>query len=137
MKGLTTSVYRDNYEYSCNQFFGVNDFTLIDLKQSGIITAKNGSAGFLHRRICMNQKLPIILPVRFADDGTMQILTGTMFGGTFAYSSDSRFHSFAPIPIHDRVEGGENWVNFKDWIAHPHNRQYLDESLKVKGNVFA
>ena len=28
----------------------------------------------------------------------------TMFGGNFIYSSDSRFPSRQPIPVHDRIE---------------------------------
>lgn len=32
---------------------------------------------------------------------------GWMFGGNFVYSSDSRFPSRTPIPVHDRQESAE------------------------------
>lgn len=138
MKGLTTCIYKSkNYDCSTNHFFGQKDFTLIDLKQDGTSKAENDSAGLLVRRICMNQKLPIIIPCRFTDDGVMEVLTGTMFGGSFAYDSDSRFHANCPIPIHDRVEGSKHWVNAAQWLMNPHNRQYSDASLKVRGDIFA
>lgn len=36
---------------------------------------------------------------------------GSMFGGSFIYSSDSRFPANYPIPLHDRVEHGRGYAD--------------------------
>lgn len=36
-------------------------------------------------------------------------VTGSMFGGSFIYCSDSRFPMEYPIPLHDRVEEGRGY----------------------------
>jgi len=38
-------------------------------------------------------------------NGDGKKVTGGMFGGNFIYTSDSRFPSVGPIPVHDRFEG--------------------------------
>ena len=47
------------------------------------------------------------VPVELLDGGT----GGWMFGGTFIYTSDSRFPVRHPIPLHDRVEVGNGYAD--------------------------
>lgn len=51
--------------------------------------------------MCMGQPRKFLLPAYL-----LHTSKRVMFGGNFAYTSDSRFPSDAPIKIHDRVE---NW----------------------------
>lgn len=48
----------------------------------------------------LGRPCPVLVPRELLDEKVW-----TMFGGNFAYTSDSRFPSNQPIPIHDRVEG--------------------------------
>lgn len=55
---------------------------------------------YLERRILFGKQLYLTAyPFAKFTDGKWR-----MFGGNFAYSSDSRFPNEYPIPIHDRIE---------------------------------
>lgn len=47
---------------------------------------------------------PAYLHVEPVNPGDLEDKVGPMFGGNFVYSSDSRFPSDYPIPVHDRYE---------------------------------
>jgi hypothetical protein len=53
-----------------------------------------------------------------------------MFGGTFIFSSDSRFPSHYPIPLHDRVEGGR--YEHGGEIGEQESRKKLEELRREK-----
>ena len=56
-----------------------------------------------HRRLTADREHVYAVPVELADRGC------AMFGGTFIYTSDSRFPLRHPIPLHDRVEEGSGY----------------------------
>lgn len=47
------------------------------------------------------------VPVELVEHGS----GGWMFGGTFIYTSDSRFPARHPIPLHDRIEEGMGYAD--------------------------
>ena len=102
LSGLIANIYRSDYDSPTNKMYGKSNVTIIDKEVSEIFKA--------------NESRPAVRLVRrkfrFGSDEYEYIHAVPydqsdnegMFGGTFIYSSDSRFPSKYPIPLHDRVE---------------------------------
>lgn len=92
-KGISVSVYRRNDDPGTNRHF-----TLIDESVQGPHEPVDGYPEInLVRRQIAGREYVHAVPAALADKQVM-------FGGTFIYTSDSRFPSSYPIPVHDRVE---------------------------------
>jgi len=100
MKGLTVNVYRAK-GYGCtNGVTSTHDIVLLVGKD--VPEVSEGDGVFL----------PILKLVKRNIFGRehihaepLEVPQGNrMFGGNFIYTSDSRFPSQYPIPVHDRVE---------------------------------
>jgi hypothetical protein len=56
-----------------------------------------------------------LVAVATGDERTIdEKIIGPMFGGNFLWSSDSRFPSRQPIPIHDRFESADDYARNSD-----------------------
>lgn len=58
-------------------------------------------------RISEDREHVYAVPVELLERGN----GGWMFGGSFIYTSDSRFPLGHPIPLHDRVENGRDYAD--------------------------
>ena len=99
MKGLPVWVYRDSFGDSTNGGVSSTHNQLV-LVGEGIAQVTESSeehpAVRLLRRTIMGKEYLCAVPVESKG--------GTMFGGSFIHTSDSRFPNQYPIPVHDRVE---------------------------------
>ena len=117
LEGMTANIYRSDYDSPTNKLYGKKNVTIVDSEVPKIFEAnENAPAVRLVRRNIgwgMNEYNYIhAVPVGIDDHRAMM-------GGTFIYSSDSRFPNKFPIPLHDRVEGyekgGDLDTNSKEW----------------------
>lgn len=93
MKGLMVNVYRSGQGDSTNG--GVSS------KSDALLLYGEGVAEVFEHR----PGLPVVKLIKRTIFGKERIQAeNNMFGGNFIYSSDSRFPSQYPIPVHDRVE---------------------------------
>ena len=82
------------------------DFTVVDAEISGPFEPSADRPELrIVRRVIGGKPYLHLVPAAFLDEEGKQT-TQSMFGGNFAYTSDSRFCEVAeyPLPIHDRVE---------------------------------
>ena len=102
LSGLTANIYRSDYDSPTNKMYGKSNVTIIDKEVPGIFKPDESSPAVR----LIRRKFPFgsdeyeyihAVPYNQSDNAGM-------FGGTFIYSSDSRFPSKYPIPLHDRVE---------------------------------
>lgn len=98
--GLIVSIVRDKYDSPVNAFFGYGEVTVVNVDGPFDPTPDRPAA-----RLATNgMGNPIIVPASAPEDG----LTPWMAGGTFAYTSDSRFSRatglYAAVPVHDYAE---------------------------------
>lgn len=102
--GLLVRIYRSDYDPESNVFHGFNDIVVENIAgpfdATGTRVSANIAKGWGGE--------PILVPSVFPEG-----MIGPMFGGTFAYSSDSRFfekvNRHGAIPIHDRFETPEQY----------------------------
>jgi hypothetical protein len=98
MKGLTASIYRDDYRCTLNKFNNVNRVTIVDPEIDEVSTA--------------SETAPAVRIVRRIINGSPYIHAEPMekgfymFGGSYISSSDGRVNALNqyPIPLHDRQE---------------------------------
>lgn len=114
--GLSVDVFRDAAFNGCDCTAGgitskVNSLVLVDEKICAPFTVREGEVylvlekkpiggGEIHLRA-----IPMVDGRRVNDDKEGV----TMFGGNFIYTSDGRFPSKYPIPVHDRFEDWETY----------------------------
>lgn len=104
--GLIVDVFRDGYGDSSNRGLSSKHaaFVLLDENVVGPFAPSEDQPALRIVRRTLPWKAGggtevymHLVPVGLEDKQTM-------FGGTFAYSSDSRFPASYPLPIHDRIE---------------------------------
>jgi len=95
--GLLVHIYRDNLsrEARPNVFKDVNLLTLINVPGPFNPTVNAPAAEVTRHGMDL-----VIIPA----DTMLEPVIGPMFGGTFAYSADSRFPAPTALRIHDRYE---------------------------------
>ena len=108
MKGLLVFVYR-GVSFSDRTAGGmssrVDKFVLVDEKCEVFEADENAPALRLVRRWAGTKREYLHAEPLERSEGKL----GPMMGGNFIYSSDSRFPSPYPIPIHDRFETQEEY----------------------------
>lgn len=105
--GLIVSIVRDKYASPANAFFGCDEVTVVNLDGPFEPTPDRPAAVLTRNGVGD----PIIRPDAMPD----QASTPWMAGGTFAYTSDSRFARatgvYAAIPVHDYAESWAQYDN--------------------------
>lgn len=107
---LSVSIYRSDYDCDINILHGHKDAILVwdeEISQEDIDIIETGNHGqyegrkvlILARRNCGGEYLTAY-PINEHKEGKW-----LMCGGTYISTSDSRFPSRYPIPLHDRYEG--------------------------------
>lgn len=117
MKGLVCSIFESKAHGNCSNF-GVSDRfkrvtlcpdpdALCDFGIPEIFEADSDAPAVVLRtiRLGADREHVYAVPVELMESGT----GGWMFGGSFIYTSDSRFPLGHPIPLHDRVEVGNDY----------------------------
>lgn len=104
--GLIVSIYRSDYDCELNYFYGKKSVTVINAEGPFEPTEDRPAA----KIISTLAGSKIIVPAdEYSDKDGVQ-----MSGGTFGYSSDSRFTKTAgtynAVPIHDRRE---TWSDYE------------------------
>ena len=104
--GLIISIYRSDYDSSMNVFHNKKGICLTNV-EGPFEPSEDYPAG----KIVFRDTTPYIAPDDdFADSQGVQ-----MNGGTFGYTSDSRFSEaikmYGALPIHDRRE---NWAVYEE-----------------------
>lgn len=106
-QGLTLSIYRDADGYDATnggQSSQVQNITVCDF--SGPFEPSESAPEFkLIRRNIGGREYCHLEPAQPCPQG----MIGYMFGGNFAYTSDSRFPFDYPLPIHDRAETSKQY----------------------------
>lgn len=107
--GLRVEIYRSDYDSTLNVFHGKKAVTVIDIP-GPFEPTEDAPAAALDRNPFGS---PIIVPDGIGSQGSFGVRG---FGGTFAGSSDSRFHEavgiYGAIPIHDRIESWGQYERF-------------------------
>lgn len=96
LKGFTASIYRDDYNCVINKMQGKKSVTIIDNDLPKMFeVSENYPAVRIVRRKLFGSEYIHMEPIE---------LGSYAFGGSFVYSSDSRFSDISkyPIPLHDR-----------------------------------
>jgi hypothetical protein len=102
-KGLSVEIYRWNLGDCSNKGLSsrVNKCTLVGKNIPKIFEVKEDAPAVQIVERNLNSGLYLTAyPVK--EDGTVD--NNCMFGGTFIYTSDSRFPARYPVPLHDRKE---------------------------------
>jgi hypothetical protein len=105
LSGLTANIYRSTYDSETNKMYGKDSVTIIDKEVPEIFKANESrpAVRLIRRKFRFgNEEYTYVHAVPYGQNDNEG-----MFGGTFIYSSDSRFPSKYPIPLHDRVESYE------------------------------
>lgn len=100
-KGLLCGVFRDAGMGDCTNG-GISashdNLILLDTPEGGPFEPRDKTPGIQYE---------VWRGYKRATTGPRAGAAGPMFGGNFLYTSDSRFPSDYPIPIHDRYETAE------------------------------
>jgi hypothetical protein len=102
LSGLTANIYRSDYDSPTNKMYGKTNVTIIDKEVPEIFKPNESrpAVRLIRRKFRFgSDEYEYIHAVPYNQSDSEG-----MFGGTFIYSSDSRFPSKYPIPLHDRVE---------------------------------
>jgi len=101
-KGITAHIYRDTYNCVLNKFNDLKTVTVIC--DGGVFEPREDApeVTIIKRDLSSSGKYPNVSLYLHAEP--TNILPGEhfAFGGSFIYSSDARFPSKYPIPLHDR-----------------------------------
>ena len=102
--GLNVRIYRADYDSELNAFYGKKGICL-----TNVAGPFNPTEDYPAGKIVFRDTTPYIAPDDdFTDSDGVQ-----MNGGTFAYTSDSRFSEaiklYGALPIHDRRESWEQY----------------------------
>ena len=101
MDGLSVDIFRSGYNSELNKMNGIKGCILTGGNVPEISSPTKDTPELkLIKRYLFGSEYLSAEPVEPPDPGTI----GYMFGGTFIYTSDSRFPSKQPIPVHDRQE---------------------------------
>ncbi len=102
LEGLTANIYRSDYDSPTNKMYGKKSVTIIDKDVPKIFEPSESAPAvkLVRRKLGFGSKEYEYVHAIPYDQAEQR----GMFGGTFIYSSDSRFPSKNPIPLHDRVE---------------------------------
>ena len=115
MKGLPVNIYRDN-SGDCtlggvsSKTANMDRFILVDEKVGGPFNVEENEVYLIIVRRNLFGRVYMHLEPRINDkDLKPKGTVGSMMGGNFAYTSDSRFREVSdyPLPIHDRFESQE------------------------------
>jgi hypothetical protein len=100
-EGMHADIYRSDYDSPTNKLYGKKGVTIVDSNVPKIFEAnsKYPAVRLVRRKLSFGEYIHAV-PIGIEDGRSMM-------GGTFIYSSDSRFPSKYPIPLHDRVESQE------------------------------
>jgi hypothetical protein len=107
MKGIHANIYLPYYGSSANGGVSghVRSVTIVGEGIAEIFEAQDDcpAVELVTRSFGGLRPYTYAQPIEPVPDG----MNGYMFGGSFIYSSDSRFPSELPIPLHDRCETQE------------------------------
>lgn len=106
MKGLICSVFRDASHGDCSNNGITNRYTRVILVGPGIPEIFEPSDDMPALRFIPREGWGGYYATTLVDQED-SVGPNAMFGGNFIYSSDSRFPSKQPIPVHDRFETWE------------------------------
>lgn len=120
--GIYANVYKNQSGYDCSlngissdaqELLILNAEGPFEEKQVQAVMARSGRKIAVARMVPGN--LPGCVKIVPVDEAGEPVKQWVMFGGNFAYSSDSRFHELVAalggprhggaVPIHDRIEG--------------------------------
>lgn len=110
MNGLLVNIFESKSSGNCSNggiSANAKNVILIDCDCDIFSTNENTPAvKIVKRKLMHDNEYLTAYPV---DDKGNPITSG-MFGGSFIYSSDSRFPARYPVPLHDRFETSfDNW----------------------------
>lgn len=107
--GLYVYVYRSDYDCTLNYFYGAKEIFIANAE--GPFTLRDGDKAGL---IVPNTRGTVSIVPAKLEAGEWVPITGGMFGGTYATTSDSRFSNkveqvlghklYGAISVHDRFE---------------------------------
>ena len=105
LEGMTADIFRSDYDSPTNKMYGKKSVTIIDKEVPKIFEPSESAPAvrLIRRNIGWGKNEYNYIHAIPYDQPEHR----GMFGGTFIYSSDSRFPAKFPIPLHDRVEGYE------------------------------
>jgi hypothetical protein len=96
MKGLVCDIFKSDYNSDLNVIASkCNSVTLVGEGIPEIFNASDDAPAVTWKKIANTQHIAAV------PEGETKWV---MFGGTFIYTSDSRFPAEYPIPLHDRIE---------------------------------
>lgn len=114
--GLTVSIFRDRYRSDSNAFNGYDEVTVVNVSGPFDPTPSRPAAMLISGP--GRRPNPVLVPAFRNGNGEFVagVISGTnrMFGGTLAYTSDSRWHraveslggvGSGAVSVHDRFEG--------------------------------
>jgi len=102
---LSVAVYRVNgQDCTIDGITSKNDRLVLVWDEDGECNPEN-TVKLVRRNIPTRSGNPYLTAYPVNEDGTPR--TGGMFGGNYIKTSDSRFPSDYPIPVHDRFESAE------------------------------
>jgi|GEM_PF-1615774 len=144
LEGLSADIYRSQYDSPTNKLYGKKGVIIVDKEVPKIFDADESTPAvkLVRRKLPWGDYIHAIPYDQPEGRG--------MFGGTFIYSSDSRFPSKYPIPLHDRVEmekggymakGGElssikeEYLKNEDENAHSENVVLLAKHFGTKEDL--
>lgn len=106
-KGLMVKILRSEHDSTNNGITSrFNRFILVDSEVSGPFEPDQKTPALrLVRRTIANKPYIHAEPLAPVPPGHV----GYMFGGNFIFTSDSRFPSSYPIPVHDRMDTEEQF----------------------------
>jgi hypothetical protein len=86
-------------DYDANCGFGIPEVFVADTDAPAVVLRAF--------RVSEDYEYIYAVPVELVEKGD----GGWMFGGSFIFTSDSRFPARHPIPLHDRVEEGRGYAD--------------------------
>jgi hypothetical protein len=119
LEGLSADIYRSQYDSPTNKLYGKKGVIIVDKEVPKIFDADESTPAvkLVRRKLPWGDYIHAIPYDQPEGRG--------MFGGTFIYSSDSRFPSKYPIPLHDRVEMEKGGYMAKGGDLNSIKEQYL------------
>lgn len=100
LKGLRADIYRSDYRSDLNRLDKVEQVTLVGVGIPEIFEVDEKAPAVRIGTIMGHEH---VRPFEDAPEG----MTGYMMGGSFVWTSDSRFPAKYPLPLYDRAETWE------------------------------
>ena len=114
-KDKTICILKDNLGDCSNNGLSARYDRLQMISESEMLDFVGNTENVVVRidRLLFGKIMPVLVPFELYRDYKTHRLP-VMFGGNFAYTSDSRFNWDYPLPIHDRVESWEEYESYSN-----------------------